>query len=48
MTLTAAKSSRAPQSFRATNWHEGIAECQARNEGYVLVTVVGTAGLYAS
>ena len=44
MTLTAAKSSRAPQSFRATNWHEGIAECQARNEGYVLVTVVATAG----
>ena len=43
MTLTA-ENFRVPQSFRATNWHEGIAECQAPNEGYVLVTVVGTAG----
>ncbi|MEC7511204.1 MAG: XdhC family protein, partial [Pseudomonadota bacterium] len=44
MTHNSAKSSRAPQSFRATHWHEGIAECQERNEGYVLVTVVGAAG----
>ncbi len=33
MTHNSAKSSRAPQSFRATHWHEGIAECQERNEG---------------
>lgn len=33
-----------PISFRATYWYEGIAECQQRNEGYVLVTVVKTAG----
>ena len=31
-------------SFRANRWYEGIAECQQQNEGYVLVTVVGTAG----
>ena len=30
--------------FRAKRWYEGIAECQQQNEGYVLVTVVGTAG----
>lgn len=44
MTRAATPSFRAPQSFRATHWHEAIAECQERNEGYVLVTVVGTAG----
>ncbi|WP_394220732.1 xanthine dehydrogenase accessory protein XdhC [Alteromonas gracilis] len=33
-----------PSSFRAKYWHEGIAECQQHNEGYVLVTVVNTAG----
>ena len=36
--------STAATSFRARYWHEGIAECQERNEGYVLVTVVSTAG----
>ncbi|APD85964.1 xanthine dehydrogenase accessory protein XdhC [Alteromonas sp. Mex14] len=35
---------RAATSFRARYWHEAIAECQERNEGYVLVTVVNTAG----
>lgn len=44
MTRATTKSFRAAPSFRATRWHEAIAECQERNEGYVLVTVVGTAG----
>ncbi|WP_334059289.1 xanthine dehydrogenase accessory protein XdhC [Alteromonas sp. S005] len=44
MTRAATPSFRAAPSFRATHWHEAIAECQERNEGYVLVTVVGTAG----
>ena len=44
MTRVAGQSFRAAPSFRATHWHEAIAECQERNEGYVLVTVVSTAG----
>ena len=44
MTRATTQSFRAAPSFRATHWHEAIAECQERNEGYVLVTVVGTAG----
>jgi xanthine dehydrogenase accessory factor len=31
-------------AYRPQTWYEGIERCQQRNEAYVLVTVVGTAG----